>query len=286
MSTAALTGYTPEFVERGYNNRAAVPDHPRWFAWYAEKSAVARAALSHRADLRYGPGPKEALDLFLPVGAPRGTFVFFHGGYWRALDKSDVSFVAAPFVAQGLAFASVNYDLCPEVTVAAIVDACRRAVAWLAREGGRHGASPARIVVGGNSAGGHLAAMLLATDPAALGLDSRTFAGAVSVSGVHDLTPLVLFSFNVDLKLDAGEALRLSPAFLSPGSGAPLLLAVGASETAEFLRQTWMQWDRWPQSRPAGATAPLIVPGCDHFSILAEYADGASTLTRETLALF
>jgi arylformamidase len=286
MSTAALTGYTPEFVERGYNNRAAVPDHPRWFTWYAEKSAAARAALSHRADLRYGPGPKETLDLFLPEGASRGTFVFLHGGYWRALDKSDVSFVAAPFVAQGLAFASVNYDLCPAVTVAAIVDACRRAVAWLAREGGKHGASPGRIVVGGNSAGGHLAAMLLATDPAALGLDARTFAGAVSVSGVHDLTPLVLFSFNVDLKLDVGEALRLSPVFLSPGSGAPLLLAVGADETAEFLRQTWIQWDRWPRNRPAGAPAPLIVPGCDHFSILAEYADGTSTLTRETLALF
>ena len=286
MSTAALTGYTQEFVERGYNNRAAVPDHPRWFAWYAEKSAAARAALSHRADLRYGPGPKETLDLFLPEGASRGTFVFFHGGYWRALDKSDVSFVAAPFVAQGVAFASVNYDLCPAVTVAAIVDACRRAVAWIAREGGKHGASPARIVVGGNSAGGHLAAMLLATDPAALGLDARTFAGAVSVSGVHDLTPLVLFSFNADLKLDVGEALRLSPAFLSPGSDARLLLAVGANETAEFLRQTWIQWDRWPQSRPAGATTPLIVPGCDHFSILAEYADGASPLTRETLALF
>ncbi len=286
MSTVALTGYTPEFVERGYNNRAAVPDHPRWFAWYAEKSAAARAALTHRADLRYGPGPKETLDLFVPDGTARGTFVFFHGGYWRALDKGDISFVAAPFVAQGLAVAAVNYDLCPDIPIAAVVDECRRSVAWVAREGDRHGASSARIVVGGNSAGGHLAAMLLATEPAALGIDARTFAGAVSVSGVHDLTPLVLFSFNKDLKLDVDEALRLSPAFLEPRYSAPLLLAVGADETAEFLRQTWIQWDRWPQSRPMGMTAPLIVPARDHFSVLAEYADGASALTRQTLALF
>lgn len=286
MSAVALTGVTPEFVERGYNNRAAVPDHPRWFAWYAEQSAAARASLTHRADLRYGPGPKETLDLFVPDSMPRGTLVFIHGGYWRALDKHDVSFVATPFVARGLAVAAVNYDLCPVASVSAIVDQCRRAVAWLAREGAKHGASAQRIVVGGNSAGGHLAAMMLATDPASLGLDATSFGGAVSVSGVHDLTPLVLFSFNADLKLDVDLALRLSPAFLSPRLSAPLLLAVGGAETAEFLRQTWIQWDRWPESRPRGATSPLIVPGCDHFSVLAEYADDSSTLTRATLDLF
>ncbi len=286
MSTVALTGYTPEAVERGYNNRAAVPDHPRWFAWYAEKSAAARASLTHHADVRYGPGPKETLDLFVPDSMARGTLVFIHGGYWRALDKHDVSFVATPFVARGYAVAAVNYDLCPAVSVSAIVDQCRRAVAWLAREGAKHGASGERIVVGGNSAGGHLAAMMLATDPASMGLDATSFAGAVSVSGVHDLTPLVLFSFNTDMKLDVGEALRLSPAFLAPRSNAPLLLAVGGDETAEFLRQTWIQWDRWPQSRPPGADAPLIVPGCDHFSVLAEYANDNSALTRATLALF
>jgi arylformamidase len=170
--------------------------------------------------------------------------------------------------------------------VSDIVDQCRRAVAWLAREGATHGASARRVVVGGNSAGGHLAAMMVATDSASLGLDAKSFAGAVSVSGVHDLTPLVLFSFNTDMRLDVAEALRLSPAFVAPQSGAPLLLAVGGDETAEFLRQTWIQWDRWPQSRPRGAEAPLIVPGCDHFSVLAEYADPASALTRATLALF
>jgi len=286
VSTITLTGYTPEAVERGYNNRAAVPGHPRWFAWYAEKSAAARASLAYRADLRYGDGPKETLDLFVPERVARGTLVFIHGGYWRALDKHDVSFVAAPFVANGISVAAVNYDLCPAVSVSAIVEQCRRAVAWLAREGAKHGASTQRVVVGGNSAGGHLAAMMLATDPTALGLGATSFAGAVSVSGVHDLTPLVLFSFNADMKLDVAEALRLSPAFLAPQSSAPLLLAVGGDETAEFLRQTWIQWDRWPQSRPPGAFAPLIVPHCDHFSVLAEYADIDSALTRATLALF
>ncbi len=278
--------YTREFVERGYNNRAAVPDHPQWLARYTELSEKARASLLPRLDLRYGPGPRETLDLFAPAGAARGTFVFLHGGYWRALDKSDFSFVAAPFVAQGIAVANVNYDLCPVVSIATIVEECRRAVAWLAREGMAHGADSRRIVVGGHSAGGHLAAMLLATDWATAGLERDPVAGGVSLSGVHDLAPMVLFSFNADLKLDAAEAARLSPVRLQPRGRAPLLLAVGADETPEFIRQARILWDAWPACRPAGAVAPLIVPGRHHFSVVVDYADPASALTRQTLALF
>jgi len=138
--------FTPAFVERGYNNRAAVPDHPQWFAKFAALSAQARDRYAPKLDLRYGPGPKETLDLFVPASPARGTFVFIHGGYWRALDKADHLFVAGPFVERGYAVAVVNYDLCPDVTIATIVDECRRAVAWLAREGEAHGASAARVV--------------------------------------------------------------------------------------------------------------------------------------------
>jgi arylformamidase len=277
--------YTPEFVERGYNNRAAVPDHPLWLARFAESSAAARATLAPKLDLRYGPGPKETLDLFLPAGRARATFLFLHGGYWRALDKSDFSFVAGPLVAQGCAVAVANYDLCPDVTIAAIVEQCRRAVVWLVREGAAQGAQPERIVVGGHSAGGHLAAMLLATDWSAQGLARDPVAGAVSVSGVHDLAPMVQFSFNTDFRLDDAEAARLSPVRLASRSRAPLLLAVGADETSEFIRQTRLMWDAWPANRPPGARAPLIVPARHHFSVVVDYADAASELTRATLAL-
>jgi arylformamidase len=278
--------YTPEFVERGYNNRAAVADHPRWLAHFPEASAKARAALAPKLDLRFGPGPKETLDLFLPTVRAKGTFLFLHGGYWRMLDKSDFSFVAAPFIAQGFAVAVANYDLCPDVSIAAIVDEARHAVSWLARDGAAHGANPDRIVVGGHSAGGHLAAMLLTTDWAALGLARDPIAGAVSLSGVHDLAPMVQFSFNADFRLDAAEAARLSPVFMTPRSRVPLLLAVGADETSEFIRQTRILWDAWPINRPPGARAPLLIPGRHHFSVVVDYADPDSALTRATLALF
>jgi arylformamidase len=278
--------YTPEFVERGYDNRAAVPEHPQWLARFTTSSQEARASLAPRLDLRYGPGSKETLDLFVPAGPAHGTFVFLHGGYWRALDKSDFSFVAIPFVAHGIAVAVADYDLCPDVSIATIVDECRRAVAWIAHEGGAHGANPDRVVVGGHSAGGHLVAMLFATDWAAAGFAREPLVAGVSLSGVHDLAPMVQFSFNADFKLDDAEAARLSPVRLAARSRAPLLLAVGADETSEFIRQTRILWDAWPANRPAGAQAPLIVPGRHHFSVVADYADAKSVLTQHTLALF
>lgn len=277
--------YTPEFVERGYNNRAAVPEHPQWFAKYAAWSQAARDRYQPARDLRYGENPKETLDLFVPAAKPRGTFVFIHGGYWRALDKDDFAFVAAPFVDQGIAVANVNYDLCPAVSVSTIVDECRRAMAWVARHGAGHGANVDNVVVGGHSAGGHLAAMMFATDWAAHGFSHTPFVGGVTLSGVHDLAPLVHFSFNADFKLDAAEATRLSPVTYGSRTQAPLLMACGADETSEFLRQTKLLWDAWPGNR-LPKPGPLFIPRTDHFSVVAEYADPKSALTQTTLALF
>jgi len=277
---------TPEEVERGYNNRAAVPDHPRWLAHYPKASAEARAALAPKLDLRYGSRPKETLDLFLPAGRARGTFVFWHGGYWRAFDKSDFSFVALPFVAQGHAVAVVNYDLCPNVSITTIVDKSQRTIAWLGREGAAHGGDPANIVAGGHSAGGHIVAMLFTTDWAAYGIPGDPISAGLSLSGVHDLAPMVQYSFNADFKLDDAEAARLSPSKLSPRSRAPLVLAAGADETSEFIRQTRSLWDAWPQNRPRGALAPMLIRNRNHFDVVVDLADATSEVTRATLALF
>lgn len=277
---------TADEVERGYNNRAAVPDHARWFARWAELSAAAFASERVTRELRYGPGPKQTLDLFLPRGKARGTFMFVHGGYWRAIDKADHAFVAPPLTARGIAVAVVNHDLCPQVTIAAIVAQCARAVAWLVHDGAAHGANTDRLVVGGHSSGGHLAAMMLARDWRADGFASSPVRGGVSVSGVHDLRPLTAFSYNVDLKLDDDEATRLSPALTQATSDAPLVIAVGADETSEFLRQAALMWDAWPRNRPYGMTGPLVVARKHHFDVVLEHADPASALTRELLALF
>src|SRR6266480_6979389 len=122
-----MTSSGAAFAAREYNLRAAFPDHPQWFARWA-----------HDAE------------------RPRGALLFIHGGYWRALDKDDHSFIAPSFVAEGIGVAVVNYDLCPGVRIAHIVEQCRQAVDWLTREGESHGVPARRLIVGGHSAGGHL----------------------------------------------------------------------------------------------------------------------------------
>lgn len=277
---------SPAEVERGYNNRAAVPDHAAWFARWGELSSRAYASERVVRDLRYGPGPKETLDLFLPRGPVRGSFLFLHGGYWRSLDKEVHGLVAPPLTAQGIAVAVANYDLCPQVTIADIVEETARAVAWLVREGPNHGAPAGPLVVAGHSAGGQLAAMMLVRDWVRDGFAISPVTGAVSLSGLHDLRPLVHFSGNVDLRLDPAEAARLSPVLHAPTGDAPIVIAVGGRETGEFLRQAELLWTAWPRNRPEGMRGPLVVPERHHFDVVVDHADAASPLTRATLALF
>jgi arylformamidase len=189
-------------------------------------------------------------------------------------------------VADGLDVAVVNYDLCPVVDIGTIIEECRDALAWLATHGGGHGVAAHNIVVTGNSAGGHLAAVLHATDWSARGVDARAIRASVSLSGVFDLAPLMLTSLNADLRLDATNAAAWSPVRMQPTLRAPFLLAVGSAETSEFIRQSQLQWDAWPSVRPQGSTGPLLVDGCNHFSALDRFADPSHPLYRETVSLF
>jgi arylformamidase len=276
---------TPEFVEREYNNRALVPDHAEYFAKWAAAAEQARRSVPCHLDLRYGPGRKETLDLFVPPNA-RGTVVFVHGGYWRALDKSDHSWIAPPFVAEGLAVAVTNYDLCPDVHIDRIVAEQRQAVAWLNANAGRYGASMRRVALTGHSAGGHLVAMLYATGWHAWNVDPRTIVGGTAVSGVFDLRPMKLFSFNADFRLDDEATERLSPLAFEPEVSAPLLVAVGALESSEFRRQSQLLWDRWPAVRPRESTGPMLVDGRHHFSVIDALAEPDHVLFRSTVDLF
>ena len=277
---------TDEEVERGYNNRAAVPDHQRWLDQWVVHAQRAKASLAPTLDIAYGNGADETLELYVPSRPARGTLLYIHGGWWRSLDKSDYAFVPPAFVEAGYAVALCNYTLCPKGTIANAVDQCRRAVEWCAREGPARGA-PAPLVIGGHSAGGHLTAMMYTIDWRAQGLaGGAPFAGGISLSGVHDLAPLVQFSHNVDFRLDAAEARRMSPAAARPTTQAPLMLACGADETSEFVRQTDLMWDAWPENHPRGIERPMHVAGRNNYNVVLEYLDPSSALSQATLALF
>jgi arylformamidase len=277
-------------AERDYNLRAAFPDHAGWFARWAADSEHARGSLRAVRNLRYGSGPKQTIDLF-PAESPRAALLFIHGGYWRGLDKDDHSFIAPPFVARGVGVAVVNYDLCPAVRIGHIVEQCREAVDWLAREGARHGVPAQNLIVAGHSAGGHLAAMMFTThwearESATREASKDPISGGISISGIFDLAPLVEVSFNADLGLDPQSARELSPMAAQHRVHAPLLLAAGADETPAFIRQSQELWDRWPNCHPVGSTGPLFVRGKHHFSVLTDFADPKSKLFANSMELF
>lgn len=281
---SAARQLSTEDVERGYNNRAAVPDHARWFERWAAMSATAFASERVVRDLRYGPNPKETLDLFLPRGPARATFLFLHGGYWRSLDKSDFSWIAPPFVERGVAVAMLNYDLLPAVSVHTIVLQVLRALEWLWRESETLGFDPSRIVVGGHSAGGHLAAMSACAlwpqwDP---DLPADLVAGVVSVSGLYDLEPLRHTTFlGPDLALDEAGAFRASPAWMTPATGAPVVTAAGGLESESFKAQSALLAQRWPRN----VVADLPMPGRNHLTVVDALAEPGNPLFEAALGL-
>lgn len=275
---------SPAWFDAQYNNRARIPEHPAILTHWAEASAQARERHADLAERAYGNQARERLDVF-PARAPASpVFVYLHGGYWRALDKRDQSFVAPPFVDAGAMVVLPDYALCPAVTVEHIVLQTVQALVWVHRHAAEYGGDPARIVVAGHSAGGHLAAMLLACDWKAVAPDlpADLVKAALSISGVYELEPLRHAPFlAADLALTSAAARRLSPAFM-PAPRGPLVALVGGDESEEFQRQSALIAQAWG---PRCVVATETVPGRNHMDVLHELADPQSRTHRLALGL-
>ena len=143
--------------ETEYNNRARVPENPAIIAgWSRDAKAYREAHQARHKVISYGAGERNRIDLFSGDGAGP-IVVFIHGGYWQALDGSFFSHLAGGLNAHGIDVAVPSYDLCPAVSIAEIIGEMRTASRELAKLG-------RPLVVSGHSAGGHLAACMLATD--------------------------------------------------------------------------------------------------------------------------
>ena len=271
----------PAFLSREYNNRELFPDHPRHFARWTESSTRARSTMTCYLDRAYGASPGETLDVFPARKGDGSALVFIHGGYWRSLDKRDFSFLAPAWVDAGVSLVVVNYGLCPNVTLERIVQQMLAASAWLYRHAEGYGMDEERLFVSGHSAGGHLAAMMLAAlwPVYDRSLPKDLYKGALAVSGVYDLRPLVQVDWlKGDLRLDDETAWRLSPAFLPPATRAPLALAVGGLESSEFKRQNALLAQRWR----AVLAGDVAMPGRDHFTVVDGLADPGNALFAAT----
>jgi len=276
--------HSPAWFDDQYNNRARIPEHPAILQHWYEASARARERLHGVFDVAYGVDPSERLDIFAAATQGAPVLVYIHGGYWRALDKRDQSFVAPPFVDAGAMVMMANYALCPAVSIEHIVLQLVRALAWVYRHAAEYGGDPSRIVVAGHSAGGHLAAMLLTCDwrVVAPELPADLVGAALSISGLYDLQPLRHAPFLApDLRLSAASARRLNPA-LMPAPRGRLVALVGGNESEEFLRQNQLIARGWG---PKVVLACEAIPGCNHMNVLNELAKAESLVQQWGMTL-
>jgi arylformamidase len=237
------------------------------------RSMAFRQAGSCQLDIAYGSGDRDRLDYF-PTAEPKSspTVVFIHGGYWQRGDKSAYSFLAESFAKNGASFVAINYDFCPGVRITQIVDQARKAMAWLWHNIDRLGGNREKLCIAGHSAGAHVVGMMMITDWPSFAerLPQVMFKGALLVSGIFDLEPLLSTSNNDLLHLDQAEAFSQSPINHAAVTNAPQLIVYGEDETEEFKRQS----DRYVATFGVltGRVTRRVVSG-NHFDVLNELSD-------------
>jgi arylformamidase len=268
------------YLESEYNVRARRGDFDEVVADWMRRSAAQRNDTNCCLDLAYGSGDRERMDVFTANVPDAPTLIYIHGGYWQRQEKSIYSFLAEPFVNSGANVVIPNYDLCPTSTIPEITDQIQQAIIWLWRNAASLGVSRDHINISGHSAGGHLTAMMLATDWPVLGDDipADLIKSAIILTGIYELEPLRKTTINDAVGIDEWTAADYSPLYLSPTSSAPLLVSLGGAETSQFHQQSrnfvaeWAQYDM--------EMAQHIEPGVDHFDVVNRLADPESELFK------
>lgn len=270
---------SPDY-ETEYNNRARVPEHPGIIEGWAADAAAYRAASVNELGIVYGEGARQQYDLFKPETVKSKAIVLFiHGGYWQALDRSFFSHMARGVNALGVPMAVAGYDLCPQVELGHIVWEMQHAAAALWRQ------YNLPIVAAGHSAGGHLAACLLATDWKNVDPDlpDHLVPAAYGISGLYNLKPLTETSINKALGLTMEGAERESPLFWPAPSGLVMDAVVGGAESDEYLKQSRRITDIW--GLEGVRTRYEEIAGANHFTVLADLPNPDSAMTRRLAEL-
>lgn len=268
---------TQEELDWEYKPEIRIEDPKAFEKIIAGRIATAKAALAvleRTADVYYGPTRMEKLDIYPAAEANAPIVVFIHGGYWfdGRLKKENYVWVAKGFVARGVTTVVIDYDVCPKVTIDEIVRQCRAAVAWVYKNAETFGGDRERLYVTGNSAGGHLTAMMAITDWAGdYLLPADVIKGCCPISGLYDLEPFPYTWLQPKIQLTGQQIRRNSPILNVPEGGVPLLISWGGNESAEFHRQSEDFGAAW---RSRGNSAILHAqPGCDHFTAIEGFVD-------------
>lgn len=255
-------------AEDPFKIRAVVPAFDAISADYAKASAETRQRHRHVADIAYGPGPRQRLDLFFPAEAagPAPVHLFVHGGYWRANERENYHFVAESVVAAGAIAAIVEYPLMPGARMAELVADVRQAALWVGGHIADYGGDPARISASGHSAGAHLASYLAALAPHEHGFPSTRIKALLLVSGIYDLRPIRESFLQAEIGLTPEEVNEWSPFEAIQAPETRITLVVGKQETEPFHLQA--QDFAYAAERRGVSVERLTLPDHDHMTIV------------------
>ncbi|MFK7963028.1 MAG: alpha/beta hydrolase [Burkholderiaceae bacterium] len=261
-----------EVLEANYNPRVAVADSQSELDALTAQSRQAATDLDGQChselDVRYGAGPLETLDLYRPLESDRlaPLVLFVHGGFWRALDKSDHTLVVPPLLARGAVVANVNYDLAPAITLDDMAAQIVRATRFCHAHSQAWGADPSRLILIGHSAGAHLAARVLNTPDDGDGLPANLVAGVAAISGIYEPEVILGLSVNQDAQVTKDVAVRNDCLTQPPGGQALVIAWAGGDEPEGWIDQTV----RYSQVVKAAdmECRQFVMPDTNHFTVL------------------
>ncbi|HEY3153534.1 MAG TPA: alpha/beta hydrolase [Candidatus Binatia bacterium] len=278
MSEPAYRGFRQDEMEFQYNPRVSVPEFPELARIRSAQARKVRDSAKSWLNVPYGSSPREMLDIYAADKAGGPVLVYIHGGYWRSGSKEDNCNFVPTFTKRGATVVLVQYDLCPQVTVADIVRQTRSAIAWVYKNIVRYGANPSKVFVAGHSAGGHLAAMALAHDWANEGMPADLMKGAVATSGVYDLDMVMEISVQEQVRMTPEIAKQNSPLLHPPRVKCPLVVAVGGAEPKGWQQ---MSEDYFNYCKQHGMPVEyLIEPDANHYTMSEHLLDDSRPITR------
>ena len=273
------------YLSHQYLPRLTIKNSEKYLRESSERSARVRKKTSCKLNVAYGPTKGQICDIF-PAPEPNSpVHIFIHGGYWRAkeIQKDTYSHIAKPFTKAGATVVIPNYDLCPDVSITTITMQMRIAVKWIYKNIERYNGDKARIFISGHSAGGHLTAMMAATDWSNEGLlPKNLIKGIAPISGLFDIKPhRYLPLLQPDLKLTSAEVDAMSPMYLIPKFSGTCIIAVGEREPDLFH---WQSLAYAAHLRLNKVQAEYIsMPDDNHFSITDRLGNSRDLLTRALL---